>query len=386
MPDGRREETCCGRARPAGRGTPEETRSALRHQLGLGRAPAPAPSPRILRPPELPLGAPSADGLTLEHVSIATEVGERCPLLLVRRASSTGPLRPVFVMHGTGGSNLSSLADGHLQLFANLGMLAVGVDSRHHGCRLDRGPGCCGARPPSYWDALIAAWRAPARAAGPTTSAAHAHPFIYDTCWDLMAVLDWLEGRDDVDCSRVGAFGKSLGGMHAWIWAAADTRVSACCPAIGVQCFDWVRRATLPPADASSIIPDRAMRRRRCATTLGTHALPRSRRSSTPSLLTPVDRPTRRPSRPRGINSSRGCSPDSTHRARSARSCLGRVLSSTTRRTRAARARDSSGSYVPSRARSPGAPRRCTRAHACPGSFACLISSRAVCCTRTAPG
>ena len=38
-----------------------------------------------------------------------------------------------------------------------------------------------------------------------------------------------------VDTSRVGATGVSLGGMHSWLWAAADTRVTSTCPAIGVQ-------------------------------------------------------------------------------------------------------------------------------------------------------
>ena len=45
--------------------------------------------------------------------------------------------------------------------------------------------------------------------------------------------------RPDVDCSRVGATGISLGGMMAWYWAAADPRVSAIAPAIGVQSFRY---------------------------------------------------------------------------------------------------------------------------------------------------
>ena len=94
--------------------------------------------------------------------------------------------------------------------------------------------------------------------------ALHRFPFLYDTVWDLMRVLDWmhtlqviflslthsshisdpvfpLSHRDFfralqfVDTSRVGATGISLGGMHSWLWAAADTRVTSTCPAIGVQ-------------------------------------------------------------------------------------------------------------------------------------------------------
>ena len=93
--------------------------------------------------------------------------------------------------------------------------------------------------------------------------ALHRFPFLYDTVWDLMRVLDWMNTlrviffshspilpisqtpssldltgtffEQFVDTSRVGATGVSLGGMHSWLWAAADTRVTSTCPAIGVQ-------------------------------------------------------------------------------------------------------------------------------------------------------
>ena len=154
----------------------------------------------------------------LEHVSIEVELGERCPLLLCRAAGAVGaPLRPVFVLHGTGKSLADLLHHGHLQRFARRGMLAVGVDARHHGARARAGD--------SYWAALTAAWRAAGETGGLAaggaevprpTAAQHRHPFIWDTVWDLMRALDWLEARPDVDCSRVGATGISLGGMMAW--------------------------------------------------------------------------------------------------------------------------------------------------------------------------
>ena len=50
-------------------------------------------------------------------------------------------------------------------------------------------------------------------------------------------MLDYLETREDVDAGRVGLTGVSLGGMHAWLCAAADARVAAAAPMIGVQNF-----------------------------------------------------------------------------------------------------------------------------------------------------
>src|SRR5579859_4839033 len=41
------------------------------------------------------------------------------------------------------------------------------------------------------------------------------------------AGIDWLEGREDVDASRVGVFGVSLGGYYAVRVAAMERRVRA---------------------------------------------------------------------------------------------------------------------------------------------------------------
>ena len=97
----------------------------------------------------------------------------------------------------------------------------------------------------AYTDALVAAYRA-----GGTT-----HPFLLDNVWDLQRVLDWLAGRADVDAARVGATGVSLGGMHAWLLAAADARIAVAAPLIGVQSFNYEARHDAWQARAASIAP-----------------------------------------------------------------------------------------------------------------------------------
>ena len=50
----------------------------------------------------------------------------------MREKSRKGePLRPVFIMHGTNGSKAQLLDNGFLQRVARMGLLAVGVDTRH---------------------------------------------------------------------------------------------------------------------------------------------------------------------------------------------------------------------------------------------------------------
>ncbi|KAL3337645.1 hypothetical protein AABB24_029993 [Solanum stoloniferum] len=78
------------------------------------------------------------------------------------------------------------------------------------------------------FEALISSWQK-----GDTM------PFIYDTVWDLIKLEDYLTEREDIDSSRIGITGESLGGMHAWFAAFANTRYSIVVPIIGVQGFRW---------------------------------------------------------------------------------------------------------------------------------------------------
>jgi dipeptidyl aminopeptidase/acylaminoacyl peptidase len=54
----------------------------------------------------------------------------------------------------------------------------------------------------------------------------------------VAAVIDWLQTRQDIDASRVGMWGVSLGGYYAPRAAAFETRIKACM-ALGGP-FEWV--------------------------------------------------------------------------------------------------------------------------------------------------
>ena len=60
-------------------------------------------------------------------------------------------------------------------------------------------------------------------------------PFLLDSVWDIVILLDYLETRPDVDSARIGITGVSLGGMHSWLAAALDERIAVAAPMIGVQ-------------------------------------------------------------------------------------------------------------------------------------------------------
>lgn len=57
-------------------------------------------------------------------------------------------------------------------------------------------------------------------------------PAIRRTIQRHRRVIDWIETRPDLDRSRIGVFGASLGGFNALFLAAVDDRVSAVVPAL----------------------------------------------------------------------------------------------------------------------------------------------------------
>jgi predicted esterase len=127
----------------------------------------------------------------------------------------------VISLHGTGGTKESQVE--LLKELARLGFIGVAIDGRYHGERTKAGKGAV-----EYNDAILRAYRT-----------GQEHPFLYDTVWDVMRLLDYLTTREDVDSARIGLIGFSKGGMETYLTAAVDDRVAVAVPFIGVQSFRW---------------------------------------------------------------------------------------------------------------------------------------------------
>ncbi|KAK4274288.1 hypothetical protein QN277_017534 [Acacia crassicarpa] len=156
-----------------------------------------------------------------ENLHLIIEEGEqgRLPLLIFSSKEDTHERKPAVVcLHSTG--NCKEYLRPLLKAYASRGYIAISLDSRYHNERA--------SSKNTYQDALVSAWKT-----GETM------PFIYDTVWDLIKLADYLTQREDIDPSRIGITGLSLGGMHAWFAAFADTRYAVVAPLIGVQGFGW---------------------------------------------------------------------------------------------------------------------------------------------------
>jgi dienelactone hydrolase len=181
--------------------------------------------PRVPLAPEV--GAPtSKDGLVEIAFSFAADAENRVPGILVKSASAGTPptRRPVVIaLHGTGGNKESQRA--FLTELARSGLIGIAIDGRYHGARAKGGKE---AKATEYVAAILRTYRTDKE-----------HPFFFDTAWDTMRLIDYLETRDDVDRTRIGLIGFSKGGIETYLTAAADPRVAVAVPCIGVQSFRW---------------------------------------------------------------------------------------------------------------------------------------------------
>jgi dienelactone hydrolase len=162
------------------------------------------------------------DGIGEERGSFAADASGRVPMLIVKRDGGAARKPVVIVLHGTGGTKESQSV--RLRRLAALGFLAVAIDGRYHG---ERGARTSGSMS-EYEAAILRAFRMQKE-----------HPFLYDTVWDVMRLVDYLVTRDDVDPERIGLMGISKGGMETYLAAAVDPRIAAAVPLIGVQSFRW---------------------------------------------------------------------------------------------------------------------------------------------------
>ena len=125
----------------------------------------------------------------------------------MKQAKSVGRRPVVVALHGTGGNKESQLT--LLKELAGLGFIGVAIDGRYHGERARVGKGSA-----EYNEAILRAYRN-----------GREHPFLYDTVWDVLRLIDYLETRADVDTERVGLIGFSKGGMEP-TWLQRLIRVS----------------------------------------------------------------------------------------------------------------------------------------------------------------
>ena len=175
---------------------------------------APLPEVRVL----------TANGLRLvhEHISFSVEPTQRVTGLLMKSLGSSGRQPVVIQLHGTGG-NKEQLRT-RLTTLANRGFVAVAIDGRYHGERAGNAPGL----DTPYATAIFNAYKT-----------GREHPFFYDTVFDVMRLIDYLETRSDVDATRIGLGGFSKGGVETYLAAAVEPRIAVAVAGHGVQSFGW---------------------------------------------------------------------------------------------------------------------------------------------------
>ena len=160
------------------------------------------------------------DGIAKYHFTFASEANQRVPGILFVKPEilKDGKQHPVaIVLHGTGGSKESESPT--LRELATKNFIAVSIDGRYHGERGNQ---------TDYNAAIAQAYQD-----------GKSHPLYYDTVWDVMRLLDYLDTRPEVDPNRIGLMGISKGGIETWLTAAVDTRVAVTIPCISVQSFQW---------------------------------------------------------------------------------------------------------------------------------------------------
>ena len=158
-----------------------------------------------------------------EQFTFATEAGERVPGVFLKAASANDRRPAVIFLHGTGSRKEEFLA--LMRTFADRGFATAAIDARHHGARIAAKNGSGNAQ---YLSAMLETYRT-----------GKGRPYLYDTVWDVLRLVDYLETRAGVDPRRIGVMGISKGGTEAYLAAAVDPRIAAAVPIIGVQGFRW---------------------------------------------------------------------------------------------------------------------------------------------------
>ena len=180
------------------------SRRRLRDILGILRKPGP------LQPESR--GHIHHGDLTIEKWVFTSEAGSRLPAVFYRPTAPGEAKMPAVVMtFGHGGSKSQPAYSYTAQAFARLGIACltidpIGEEERH----IEGGMGTRAHDPEPIHQRSLKAGRL----------------IMGKLVWDTMRGVDFLLTRDDIDPSRLGVSGNSLGGAKAGGTATLETRLS----------------------------------------------------------------------------------------------------------------------------------------------------------------
>ncbi len=167
------------------------------------------------------------NGYILERFEFDNEVDGWVPGYLMIPSNQKKPAPAIVALHGHGSSKESVMLDESSsqkvgERLAREGYVVAAIDNYFNGDRIGRGPS-------SDLDDKR----------GQEHSLFKLHLWYGRSLWGMMLrdeqiLLDYLETRPEVDSSRIGATGMSMGCTRSWWLAAIDDRVKAI---VGVACF-----------------------------------------------------------------------------------------------------------------------------------------------------
>jgi dienelactone hydrolase len=161
----------------------------------------------------------SDDNVEIEDLRFQADGGIWVPAMVVKPSSAPQRLPAIICLPGTGGTR-QQLTDARLQLserprmgwaraLARQGFVTLSLDYRGSPARAQN----------IYTDAV--------------RMQLQGRNFMGSLVHEVIRAVDYLQTRPDVDGTRIGVTGFSLGGAISWYAAAADGRISVIVPVCG---------------------------------------------------------------------------------------------------------------------------------------------------------
>jgi dienelactone hydrolase len=171
------------------------------------------------------------NGYILEKFLIDNEIDSWIPGYLAIPANVSGKVPVIIGLHGHSSSkeNIfgynSNTAQDVLALLISNGYAVMAIDSYFNGERLGTGPAGESERQEKGSDQELSQFKF--------------NLWFGRSLWgmqlrDEQIAIDYLESRPEIDASRIGVEGMSMGSTRAWWLAALDERVKV---VVGVACF-----------------------------------------------------------------------------------------------------------------------------------------------------